>query len=131
MKKSKLMTLWGLLFVLCAGLGFVPDPGGAVKGLLTFVSVLFFVPPFLLLRQARSRKDRYTITLVRNLSALSLLLTVLLLAGNFLSVVAGEWVGTMLYYTLVIISSPMICSGHWAMSLFLWACLLFASLKQK
>ena len=39
--------------------------------------------------------------------------------------------GLVLHYVLTIVSSPMICSGHWAMSLFLWACLLMVSLSKK
>ena len=68
--------------------------------------------------------------LVCNLSALSLGLTLILLVLNFLTALQSEFLGQVLHYTLVIVSSPMICSGHWAMSLFLWACLLIASRKQ-
>jgi len=37
----------------------------------------------------------------------------------------------VLHIMLVIVSSPMVCSGNWALSLFLWACLLVASLRKK
>ena len=47
MNKKILFILWGALFVLCAGLGFIPEPQGAVKGLMTGLSVLFFLPTFL------------------------------------------------------------------------------------
>lgn len=130
MKKSTLLILWGLLFILCAGLGFLPEPEGAAGAVLTVLSVLFFVPPFLLLRQAEPRTVRF----IRSLSFFSLVLTMLLLILNFLSVAAGERAGLILYYMLVIVSSPMICSGYWALSLFLWACLLVYSrqlLKKK
>jgi hypothetical protein len=127
MKKSVLLTLWGLLFVLCAGLGFVPREGGFAGLLLTALSVAFFVPPACLLRQAKMAGDRGILKLIRNLSAVSLLLTLVLLVGNFLSVFAGEWAGEFLYCLLVLVSSPMVCSGYWALSLFLWACLLIVS----
>ena len=39
-------------------------------------------------------------------------------------------VRNILYYTLGIVTSPMIASHHWAMTLFAWACLLMASLRQ-
>lgn len=131
MKKPFLFTLWGGLFIVCAGLGFIPDPRGALKTLMTVLSLCFFLPPALLLYQARKQRDLAAVKLIRGLSVLSLALTLALLVGNFLCAAAPEAVGTILYYVLVIVSSPMICSGHWAMSLFLWACLLFASLKQK
>ena len=53
-----------------------------------------------------------------------------LLIFNFLTVLRSEFWGQVLHYTLTIVSAPMICSGHWALSLFLWACLLVASLQQ-
>jgi hypothetical protein len=67
--------------------------------------------------------------LVCNLSALSLGLTLILLVLNFLTALQSDFLGQVLHYTLVIVSSPMICSGHWAMSMFLWACLLMMSMK--
>lgn len=130
MKKSTLFALWGGLFALCAGLGFLPAPTGVLRFALTALSVAAFAPPALLLRRAARTKDPHTIALIRNLSALSLLLTVALLLCNFLTVFGSETVGDILYTLLVIVSSPMVCSGYWALSLFLWACLLFAAMAQ-
>lgn len=129
MGQKTLYFLWGGLFVLCAGLGFLPEPEGAVSTVLTLLSLFFFLPPALLLYRAKQIHDRGCILLIRNLSGLSLVLTLLLLIVNFLSVMGGEFVGKVLYYLLVIVSSPMICSGYWAMSLFGWACLLTAGQK--
>lgn len=125
MKKSFLLALWGGMFVLCAGLGFVPAPTGAGRVLLTLLAVAFFVPPALLLRTG----DRDTVKLVRNLAAISLGATGLLLALNFLMALGSETLGNVLHGILTIVSSPMICSGYWALSLFLWACLLMGSFK--
>lgn len=125
MKKSYLLALWGGMFVLCAGLGFVPAPTGAGRVLLTLLAVAFFVPPALLLRTG----DRDTVKLVRNLAAISLGATGLLLALNFLMALGSETLGNVLHGILTIVSSPMICSGYWALSLFLWACLLMGSFK--
>jgi len=124
MKKKTLFALWGGLFILCAGLGFIPNPEGAVRIGLTLLSVLFFLPPALLLRL---HGDRATVTLVRNLSLLSLALTLLALVLNFLFALSSETVGSVLHYVLIIVSSPMVCSGYWVLSLFLWACLLTLS----
>ena len=55
-------------------------------------------------------------------------LTLALLVANFTTALSSEVLGTVVYYVLTIVSAPMICSGHWAMSLFLWACLLMGSL---
>lgn len=130
MKKSVLFALWGCLFILCAGLGFIPEPAGVVRGLLTAVSVLFFLPPVLLVYNGAKEKDAHTLKLVRNLAALSLVLTLALLVANFLTAMGSELLGTVLYYVLVIVSSPMVCSGYWVLSLFLWACLLMVSMRE-
>ena len=130
MNKKLLYALWGSLFILCACCGFIQEPEGTLQLLLTTVSILFFLPPALLLWGAGKQRDLHTLKLVRNLSALSLGLTLVLLILNFLTAMRSEFLGQVLHYILVIVSSPMICSGHWAMSLFLWSCLLITSLKQ-
>ena len=121
MNKKALFVLWGVLFILCAGLGF-----GAAAWWKTAVSVLFFVPPAALLYGA----DRETALLIRNLSALSLGITLVTLIMNFVLAVSSETLGNFLHAVLTIVSAPMIASGYWVLSLFLWACLLMASLKK-
>ena len=120
MNKKVLFALWGILFILCAGLGFLPES----TGWMTALSVLFFLPPAVLLYQ----KEKNAALLVRNLSALSLGLTVVVLSLNFMLAVSSETLGNILHYILVIVSAPMVCSGYWVLSLFLWACLLMGSL---
>jgi len=127
MNKKVLFTLWGVLFIVCAGLSFIPEPAGVLKGVMTALAVVFFAPPAVLLY----RGDRDTVLLIRNLSALSLGLTLVFLTLNVIFAVSSEWLGNILHYALAVISCPMICSGYWALSLFLWACLLMASLKKK
>ena len=123
MNKKILFVLWGGLFALCAGLGFLPEPAGVLKGLMVLLAVAFFVPPLMLIR----RKERKTLHLIRSLSALSLALTVVLLICNFLTVFASETVGNFLYSLLIIVSSPMVCGQYWALGLFGWAYLMSAS----
>ena len=130
MNKKLLWILWAGLFSLCAGLGFIPQPEGTLRSVLTIISLLFFLPPALLLYHAVRKQDKASIQLIRNLAGLSLGLTVVLLILNFLTVFTSEILGQILHYVLTIVSCPMICSGHWAMSLFLWSCLLIASFKQ-
>jgi len=127
MTKRTLFILWGILFALCAALGFLPETGI----LTTAAALLFFVPPAVLLYRAGKDGDDRTRLLIRNLSGLSLGLTVVLLLTNFLSALSSEILGEMVHCLLVVVSAPMICSGHWALSLFLWACLLMGSLKKK
>lgn len=125
MKNRDLYLIWGAMFVLCAGLGFIPEPVGFGAAMLTLVSVLFFVPGFILLY----RKDLRDVRLIRNLSAASLGATVAVLIANVLTIAAPGAVGNALYAMLIIVSSPMICSRFWALSLFLWACLLCWSIS--
>ena len=129
MKNRFLFALWGALFILCAGLGFIPEPAGVLRVLLTGLSILFFLPPAVLVWKGRREKDRMALSLVRNLSIASLCLSVLLIIANFLTVFRSELLGDILHGVLVVVSSPMICSGHWAMSLFFWACLLISSAR--
>ena len=129
MKSQFLYALWGALFILCAGLGFIPEPAGVLRVLLTGLSILFFLPPAVLVWKGRQEKDRMALSLVRNLSIASLSLSVLLIIANVLTVFRSELLGDILHGVLVVVSSPMICSGHWAMSLFFWACLLISSAR--
>ena len=129
MKKSTLYILWAGLFSICAGLGFIPNPEGAGRILLTLVSLAFFVPPAVLLYRAKQEKNAPTVQLIRNLAALSLLLTAVLLVVNVASAFRSAIWGNIVHTVLVIVSSPMVCSGYWALSLFLWACLLVVSMK--
>ena len=101
-----------------------------MASVLTFLAVVSFLPPCLLLYLAGKAGNRADHLLIRNLSALSLGLTLILLILNFLTAFASEKLGQIFYYILVIVSSPMICSGHWTLSMFLWACLLMVSMKQ-
>jgi len=128
MTKKLYYVFWAGLFILCAGLGFIPEPSGFLKYFMTALSVLFFLPPAVLVYFAGNRGDSLTLKLIRNLSAASLVLSLLLIIGNFMSLMASEAVGNVLYAVLVIVSSPMVCSGFWVLSLFLWTCLLMASM---
>lgn len=125
MEKKHLYYFWAGLFILTALLGFITEPNGLLKALMVMAAVSFFIPPAMLLKQG----DVQDIKLVRNLSLASLVTTAVLLVLNVMSVLASEAVGTGLYALLVLLSAPMVCSQYWALSLFLWACLLMVSLK--
>ena len=134
MKQKALFVLWGGLFILCAGLGFIPQPEGFLRGVMTAAALGFFLVGWLILYRADKTGDRDSLLLVRNLSLLSLGLTLLLLVFSFLTLNVSQWMGDLVHVILVIVSSPMICSGYWALSMFLWACLLLTArsyLKKK
>lgn len=120
MKEKITYALWAVLYVLCAGLGFVQNAAGFGKFLLVFLSLLFFLPGGLLLYWGQRKA-------VRIISLCSLGITLILLVLSFLTVRASLFVGDLIYALLVVFSSPMACSQYWVLSLFLWACLLMAS----
>lgn len=126
MSNKLLYALWAVLFIICAALGFIPEPEGALRIVSAAVSLVFFLPPAVIVYRA----EKTDVKLVFWLSGLSLTATLVLLIGNVLSVAASETVGTALYYGLIIVSSPMVCSGYWAASLFLWASLGIAARKR-
>ena len=130
MSKKYLYACWAVLFILCAGLGFIPEPGRVLEIFMTGISVLFFVPPAVLVYQAARTGEKDTLKLVRNLSALSLGITLVTLILNLLGAVYSEMLGNILHFFLIVVSSPMIASGYWVLSLFLWACLLIAAMNQ-
>ncbi len=121
MKEKIAYALWGVLFIICAGLGFVTDASGAGKVLLTLSSLICFLPGVALLYWGHRRP-------VRIISICSLGATLVLLVANFFSVLAPKAVGDVLYVLLVVVSSPMVCSQYWVLSMFIWACLLMATL---
>jgi hypothetical protein len=122
-------TVWAGMFILTAGLGFIPNPQGGLKFLLIAMSLGFFLPPAFLLRHAETRGEKQTIETVRNLAVCSLVLTFVLIVANFFSLMASTAVGNALYVILTIVSAPMICSQYWMVSLFGWACLMIWAQK--
>ena len=126
MNKKMLFTLWGVLYALCALLGFASNPSNALGILMTMLALAFFLPPLLLIRSG----EKSAVLLVRNLAAIWLFLTVVLIISNILSVNDSVRVGNILYTLLIIISSPMICARYWVLAIFGWAYLLFDSINK-
>ncbi len=129
MDKGILKALWAGMFILCAVLGFIPEPEGFSKFMLCSLGLLFFLPPALLLYKSWQDRDRKTLKWIRRLSLLSLGLTLVLMVGNLLSVLASTAVGNVLYWALVILSTPMICSQYWFLGPAGWAILLFTTME--
>ena len=133
MKKVILYSLWGFFYILCMVLGYtVPaETAGLQHAALTFLSLIFFIPPVILLVDAYLKQERKTFLILRIVSAVSLALTCLMMILNVMSAAWSESAGAILYDLLLLVSVPMATIGNWLMSLFLWACLLFATFTKK
>lgn len=132
MKKWILYGIWGCLYIICAALGYaVTAPTGLQAVALFILALLFFVWPAILLIDAHRQKDKKTLVTLRWISGLSLLLTLGFLVANVASVLGSKALGNALYEILILVSVPMICSQQWFLSMFLWACIFFATFSRK
>ena len=125
MNITSFYTVWAAMFVLCAGLGFLPEPAGFGKFLLILLTLGFFAVPGLFLSWLDKRGNKLHIRIIRNLAIASLGMTFVLILVNFVAFMAPETVGNLLHILLIIVSTPMICGQYWVLGLFGWACLLF------
>ena len=127
-KNQKLWLAWGFFYLASTFWGFIPNPPGVVYALFLLTGLGFFVPPGMLIYRAIQRSDRKILKQIALISLLSLILTVVLIVLNFLSVRASLAWGNVLYWLLIIVSAPMVCTQIWVISLFGWACLLMTCL---
>lgn len=128
MKEKLLYAIWFCLYVLCVGLGTVQEAAGFGKVLLILTAVIFFLPGAGLVLHGLRARNKKVLSRVSIVSAVSLSLTLILLVANFLSIAASSQAGKVLSDLLLLVSAPMFCAQYWVLSLFLWACLLYASL---
>lgn len=126
--KSFLKAVWAGMFILCGVLGFLPDQQGATLALMVALAVAFFAAPGYLTWLSWRQGDARELKLVRNLSAISLGSTLVLIMANLFSTLGPTWLGDVLYYALTVVSTPMMCGHTWALSLTLWAALLWSSI---
>ena len=132
MKERILYIVWAVLYAICAALGFYGEAQGVGKVLFVLTALIFFLPGIGLLVLGFQEKNRKILNRVRIISAISLVLTLCFLVANVAVAAGAETTNKVLHVLLVLVSAPMLCGQYWAMSLFLWACLLFASfLKPK
>lgn len=131
MKRKILYGAWAFFYILCAALGHIADAEGAQSVAMTVLSLVCFVPGFLLLADALKYRCRKEILRLRLISGLSLGLTMAALIANIASTAGSEALGNVLYVILIWVSSPMICSGYWALSLFLWAFIFCGTFLKK
>ena len=127
MKNKILYCLWAALYILCVGLGVFEEPEGFLKAALVVIALFFFVPGAILLWDAKTQGNRRGVLAIRWISASSLLLTLIFLMIFLVTGSNGHASADVFYEVLILVSSPMVCSQYWFLSLFLWACLLSAS----
>ena len=127
-----LYTLWASMFLLTAALGLLfPEETGPGRWVLTTVSVIFFVPPWMILNRARQARDLQQIRLIRWLCLASIVLTAVLLVLNLKSAGLGDAMGRALNAALAVVSAPMLCSNLFVLPIFLWGCLLADTFVKK
>lgn len=122
MKEKNLWLSWLYLYILGAVLGFIPEPYGLMKALMVLLSVACFVPGFLLARRGQARR-------VGLICLVWLILATVLVMCNFASALMPKVWGSIFYYALVILVSPMVCGQYWVVSLFLAACVLIYTIS--
>ncbi len=128
MKKRVLYIAWTVLYVICTALGFAGEVQGVGRVFLVLAAVIFFLPPAALVVLGIREKDQKSLRTVRIVSIASLALTLGFFVANVAVAVATEAANGFLHVCLVVVSTPMLCGQYWALSLFLWASLLFGSL---
>ena len=129
MKNKPQLYTWAGLYVLCLIFGFLPvtEQGSSLQIFRLILSVGFFVPAGLLLKTALQNRDSKLLKLLRWVGGISLIGTFLLLIVTILCMVAAEEVGILLQVLLNFINPPLVCGQNYALTLFLWACLFFAT----
>ena len=131
MSRRTLYILWGALYIITAGLGFIPDNGGWLSYVLSAVGILFFVPGGVLLYRAVKYRNERERQRLRKLSMASLGATVVTLLLSMVFAGGSDVAGDVMHVLLGLVSAPMFCCRLWLISLFGWACMLMVSLQKR
>lgn len=132
--KYMLAALWVGMFILCCVLGFLPPQEGANRWLLAIFAVLFFLPPALLVYGLWRNRDKAWLRILRIIAIAVVASTVALLLMNMFSITllmllpmqAALAVGDVLYYLLLVVSTPMVCGQYWGIGMIGWAALMWS-----
>ena len=128
-KKIILWSAWGVLYIICVPFAYLVNPTRLQQWGMILLSLFFFVPGALLLIDALRFDDTKTLRLLRWISGLSLGLTMVLLIANVASALTTSvTLGDTLYGFLNLVSVPMLCCRQWALSMLLWAIMLFCTI---
>lgn len=130
MKDKHLYLYWSYLYILCACLGFIQERTPLVVALLCIAGLGFFVPGGILLYRDIRSGGKQNLKRILVISILSLVLTTVLFIGYFLSLAAftTDLPARILYAVLTVFSTPAMCTPYPAISMFLWACMLFTAI---
>lgn len=131
MKKHKvgiLYGIWAVMYVAAVLLSLLDNVQGGGLVLLNIYAFLFFIPGGILAYWAIREKCRIQLRVLRIISGVSLILTVVLLVVSFLCSQVSGWLALILNSLLILLSAPLMIAPFWAASLFLWACLLMVTL---
>ncbi len=132
MKHRILIGSWAALYAICAALGFINEPSASQSAAMLILSLLFFVPGFWLAVDGLRQQNKTLLRIIRGISIGSLAITTgLMVAVNLTAPTATETLSNTFQALLILFSVPMLPSGIWALSLFLWACLLFTTFYRK
>lgn len=127
MKERILYIAWAILYAICAALGFYGEAEGIGKVLFVATAVIFFLPGIGLVVLGHRENKKKILRRVRITAVSVLVLTLGFLIANVAVAAITETTNKLLHVFLVLVSAPMMCGQYWALSLFLWACLLFAT----
>lgn len=132
MKEKVLYCLWAFVYAVCTALGFLGEVQGVGRVFLVLAAVIFFLPPAMLVALGIREEKKKLLKTVRLIAIVSLVLTLIFFIANVAVAVGAENTNALLHVCLAVVSTPMFCGQYWVLSLFLWACLLFATfLKPK
>lgn len=131
MKDKQLYLYWLYAYIICAILGFIQNRSPLVTALLALACAAFFVPGGILVYRDIRNKQRKNLRNIMVLSIASLLLTMALFIGYWFSLTAfgSDTPGKVMYALLTVFSTPLMCAPFPAISMFLWACLLFTAIS--
>ena len=130
MKKYRegiLYGLWILMYIGAVLLSLVDVPVGTKPIFLWIYGCLFFVPGGFLVAWALMENSKPKLRRLRLISGISLGLTLVLLVANFMSAAGSAQLGRILNSFLILVSAPMLITYNWAISLFLWACIMMCT----
>lgn len=124
---------WLGMYLLCVALGMVQGATGAATIALMLISILFFLPPALLVYNELLSTRKRILKRIRWICVASLLLTTISLTTEF--AIAYLYVGGIVspvamnisHLITLLVSAPLYCSQTYYVSIFLWACLLFST----
>ncbi len=129
MKDKQLYLYWLYLYIFCAALGFIQSRGPLATALLAIAGTVFFLPPAMLLyRDVRSGEHKHLRPIALfSLCSLVLSAGLLLLYWVLLARSGSDVAANIAYAALAVFSAPMLTMPAPALSMFLWACLLFTA----